>query len=439
MRQVEARRSSLLLHDDGQVHYPFSRHLTNEFTNVNTRELVGQSLRIFYRFLSANRIELAFRATAGRCITNGEANKLVELCYRPLPEIERLSDRKVISIVSAMAGKAPKDLPGAVEANTARKRLNDIAVFLEKYREIFLDPHVEPESTLARLKDEYTKITNKLRREIRGTKQGHHNQILSLPTEKFLAVIKEIYVRPERLFQNDSGGTSRTIYRDRAMALLACECLRPGTIGNIAMNDFKPRSGMLDIVDHRDKLGKPSSGDLVPKGGVSTHVNYATETMITLWPLTIDAVSQYIKSERNSVLLKHLVNQSSGFLFLSEKGRPLGHRASLTRMFNRLGKRLLELGFLDEGDDPYFSDKKKYDFYGYVLRHSAACLYCKVKGTDAKTLSSMKSRFGWTVDSNMPELYAARALSDQANIDLMEFSTKLMSDVLAQKSGHGDH
>jgi hypothetical protein len=438
MRQVEARRNFLLLHDDGSIHYPFSRYLTNEFTNPNTRELVAQSLRIFYRFLTANRIELAIRATEGRCLTDGEASKLVGLCYRPLPEVEDLSDRKVISIMSSKAGKASKDLIGAVEANTARKRLNDIAVYLERYREVFLDPNIRSESTLTRLKDEYTKITKKLKREIRGTKQGHHHQIQSLPTEKFQAVIKEIYVHPERLFQSDSGAPSRTLYRDRAMALLACEGLRPGSIGNIAINDFKPRSGFLDIVDHRDKLGRPSSGHMVAKGSASTQVNYATETMISLFPLTIDAVSHYIKTERNAVLLKQLANQSSGFLFLSEQGRPLMHRASLTRMFNRLGKRLLSIGLLDVGEDPYFSSRKKYDFYGYVLRHSAATFYCQQKGTDDKTLDSMKIRFGWTVNSKMPQIYAARALSDQANIDMMEFNSSLMADVLAKKQEKGE-
>ena len=293
MRQVTAGRNYLLLHDNGKIHYPFSRYLTHEFTNVNTRELVGQSLRVLSRFLSAKGIELAFRAAEGRCITDGEANELIGLCYRPLPEIERLSDRKIASIVSSRAGKAPSELPGAVEVNTARRRLIDIGAFLERYREVFLDPNIRSESKLAQLKDEYTKIVRKLKKAIRGTKQNHHIEIQSLPSEKFLAVIKEIYVHPERLFQNDSGMPTRTMYRDRAMALLACECLRPGTIGNIAISDFKPRSGMLDIVDHRDRRGKASSGHLVPKGAVSTLANYATETMVSLWPFTIDAISHY--------------------------------------------------------------------------------------------------------------------------------------------------
>lgn len=438
MRQVTARRNYLLLHDDGSIHYPFSRYLTHEFTNVNTRELVGQSLRVLHRYLSAKGIELAFRAAEGRCITDGEANELIGLCYRPLPEIERLSDRKIISIISSRAGKAPKELPGAVEPNTARRRLIDIAAFLARYREVFLDPNIRSESTLTKLKDEYAVIVLKLINSIRGTKQNHHIQIQSLPSEKFLSLIQEIYVNPDRLFQSDSGEPSRTMWRDRAMALLACECLRPGTIGNIAIKDFKPSSGMLDIVDHREKRGKQSSGHLVTKGGVSTSVNYATETMISLWPFTIDAISHYIKTERDTVLLKGLANRSSGFLFLSEKGGPIGHRSSLTRMFNRLGKRLTILGLLDVGNDPYFTDKKKYDFYGYVLRHSAASFYCKEKGTDPKVLDSMKKRFGWTADSKMPQIYAARAMSDKANIDMMEFNANLIAEVQAKRHGEDE-
>lgn len=248
MEKVEAGINYLLLHDSGAIHYPFSHYLTRNFTNPNTRELVAQSLRVLYRFLIATRIELAYRAVEGRCLSDGEGNKLIGLCYRPLPEIERLSDRQIIHIVSAKAGRAPKDLRGAVQDNTAKNRLTDIAQYLQHYREVFLDPNIRPEPLLTKLTKEYLKTTEKLIREIRGTKQNHHNEIQSLPTEKFLAIIREICIRPELLFQTDSGEPSRTIYRDRAMALLACECLRPGTIGNIAIRNFKPNSEYLDII-----------------------------------------------------------------------------------------------------------------------------------------------------------------------------------------------
>ena len=42
MRLALARRNYLLLHDDGTIHYPFSKFLTHEFDNPHTRELVRQ-------------------------------------------------------------------------------------------------------------------------------------------------------------------------------------------------------------------------------------------------------------------------------------------------------------------------------------------------------------------------------------------------------------
>ena len=224
------------------------------------------------------------------------------------------------------------------------------------------------------------------------------------------------------------------------MTLLACEGLRPGTLGNIVRADFRPEAAHLSITDNRAKRSEiVSTKTPVLKLGASTQVNSASETMIQLWPFTISAVQDYINTERNAVLSKRLINKSNGFLILSEKGEPIKHRASITEMFNRLGQRLLALGLLDVGKDPYFPDKKQYPFYGYVLRHSAASFYCKVKGTDDRTLDSMKIRFGWTMNSNMPQTYAARALSDKGNIDLMEFNADLLADVHAKKVERRDN
>jgi integrase len=155
--------------------------------------------------------------------------------------------------------------------------------------------------------------------------------------------------------------------------------------------------------------------------------------MIQLWPFTIEAIDDYINTERVAVLSKRLANQSNGFLFLSEKGEPFKHRASITDMFSRLGIRLAELGLLEVGDDPYFPNVRKYDFCGSVLRHSSATLFLKHKGTDDRAKDQMKPRFGWTHSSNMPERYAARTISDQANINLMEFSGNLIAEAREKK------
>lgn len=440
MHKVVDGRNYMLLHHDGAIHFPFSKFLTNEFTNPNTRDLVSQSLRIFYRFCTANKIELAIRALEGRCITYDECKKLANLCFRPIQELESASDKKVIAITSARAGKSADSLAKAVQPNTAMARLAHIAGYLDFYKEVFLLPHLRSSTLRETVQQEFSKSAHQLRSAIRGTKQGHHHDIQSLPSNKFFEIIRAIFVRPEELFLTASGKPASTLYRDRAMALLACECLRPGSIGNVARSDFRPESRHLVIADHRDRRPKPTSSTPMLKLGASTLVNSASEGMIELWPFTTDAICQYIDIERKAILSKHLKNRSDGFLFLSIKGEPIRHRSVLTAMFRRLGDRLAKIGLLDVTNDPYFRDQKHYDFYAYVLRHSSASLFLEIKGTDDRALDMMKPRYGWTMNSTQPQRYAARAISDQANVDLMAFNEALMMEVRkkATNRGNGD-
>lgn len=435
MKLVSARKNCLLLHDDGRVIYPLSKFLTDRFSNPHTRELVAQSLRIFYRFCSANQIELVHLAIDGKCLHYEQVRQLAGLCFRPLPEIEALSDKKVRLLTSAKSGKAPHQQQCAVEPNTAEKRLIHIASFLQFFREVFLEPSIYSSSQRQQLRQDYDRATLQLRNTIAGTKQGHHHDIKSLPSDKFLAIIREVFLRPEQLFRNTNGKVSRNLHRDRAMVLLACEGLRPGTIGNIGRADFKPVSRHLAIIDHRDVRAHTTSNTPVLKLGVSTLMNSASETMIELWPFTVEAIQNYINVERAAMLSKHLQNRSRGFLFLNEKGEPIKHRASITKLFNSLGKRLAELGLLDVGSDPYFTNQKQYDFYSYVLRHSSASMFLELKGTDERTLDSMKFRYGWTMNSRQPERYAARAFSDQANATLRDFNEDLMATLHAKRAG----
>lgn len=228
------------------------------------------------------------------------------------------------------------------------------------------------------------------------------------------------------------------------MTLLACEGLRPGTLGNIALADFRSRAGMLVIKDNRAKRSERITTNTPKlKLGDSTQVNSASETMITLWPFTVRAIEEYKEMERSAVLAKQLSNHSKGFLFLSERGTPIKHRGTITELFNKLGPRLAVLGLLDVGDDPYFQKQAQYDFYGYVLRHSAASFFLSQKCIEYAEKANikrphyygdvpdrvkdlMKLRFGWTANSNMPELYAARALSDNASVILMDFNQRLL-------------
>lgn len=436
MKLLMARKNCLLLQDDGSIVYPLSKFLTDRFSNPHTREQVAQSLRIFHRFCCANRIEILHLAIEGRCLCYEHARQLAELCFRPLPEIETLTDKKVKQITSAKAGKAPQHLRGAVSPNTADKRLNHIAVFLQFFREVFLDPGIRSSTLRRELRHDYDKVAAQLRNTIGGTKQGHHHDIKSLPSNKFVSIIRMVYLDAEKIFRNDGGNVSRNFLRDRAMVLLACEGLRPGTIGNIARSDFRPESNHLVISDHRLERPKTTTNTPVLKLGATTRLNSASETMIELWPITVDAIQNYIDVERVACLAKHLKNRSRGFLFLNEKGEPIKHRASITKLFNTLGRRLGELGMLDIGNDPYFKDQKRYDFYSYVLRHSSASLFLELKGTDERALDCMKIRYGWTISSKQPERYAARALSDQANNVLKDFNHELISTARANQKNN---
>lgn len=429
MRQVSAKRNYLLLYSDGNIHYPFSKFLTHEFDNPHTRELVSQSLRVLHRFLKAHNIEFAVRALEGRCLTYDEIKSLAGLCYRPIREIELYSDTKVVLITSAKAITLPQDMLGAVEANTAAKRLNHIANYLKFYKEVFLDPHIHSVTLRNELATVYEQTQERLNREIAGTKQGHHLTIQSLPSQHFMEIIRTVVLEPEKLFRTERGGPSSTLYRNRAMFLLACEGLRPGAIGNIAREDLRPASGHLVIKDNRKRrLGRPTTGTPVQKGANSTKISYASETMITLWPFTVSSITDYLAKEREAILGKHLKNRSLGFLFLNEMGQPIKHRSTLTSMFKRVGKRLAELGLLDVGNDPYFKEEAQYDFYGYVLRHSAASLFLELNGRDGDALDKMKSRFGWSLESTQPQRYAARALSELANMELQKFYGQLLEE-----------
>lgn len=434
MKLVSARKNCLLVRNDESIIYPISKFLTDRYSNPHTREQAAQSLRIFYRFCCAHRIELAQLAIEGRCLSYDHAKQLAGLCFRPLTEIELLSDEQVVRLTSSKAGKPPQNMKAAVEPNTASKRLHYISLYLIFFHRSFLEPHLRSSTLRQGLKQEYETTTHQLSTTITGTKQGHYLNIRSLPSDKFLAIIREVFLRPEELFLTNTGKVSRNILRDRAMVLLACESPRPGAIGNVARNDFRPESNHLVIKDNRAERPKTTTNTPVLKLGASILVNSASETMIELWPFTVYAVRSYITVERNAILSKHGRNRSQGFLFLNEKGEPIKHRASITELFNRLGKRLKQLGLLDVGSDPYFKDQKQYDFCAYVLRHSAASLFIERNGTGDRTKDSMKTRFGWTKESKQPELYAARALSDKANVDLMKFSAELMSQVRMKRS-----
>lgn len=421
-----------MFHADGRVNYPFSRFLTAEFDNPHTRELVSQALRILQKFLTAHCIELAVRALEGRCLSGRECENLASLCYLPLTVIDVMSTRKVVSITSAIAGPAPAKSAKSVSRNTVQKRLLYIAAFLRFYLTEFLDPYLRSSSLRAELRARYDETRRKIGNKVSGTKQVHHLKIKSLPGDRFVQLIRLAVLEPQRLFMTNKAKPCATLLRDRAIFLLACEGLRPGTIANIAMEDLRLDSGYLVIKDNRRRrMGRLNTGTPKLKLGASTRTNSASETMIKLCPWTSKAIQSYLQDEREPILSKQLANLSRGFLFLAGTGKPIGHRSSVTKLFNRAGSRLRELSLLDVGSDPYFHDKKQYDFYGYVLRHSAATFYLRSRGNNDATISEMRTRFGWTEKSAMPQLYAKRAESEISDGILMKMYHDISEEMLA--------
>lgn len=210
-------------------------------------------------------------------------------------------------ITSAKADVPPEDIRGALEANTAAKRLNHIASYLKFYREVFLDPHIQSSTLRSELISAYEQTQEKLKREVAGTKQNHYLTIQSLPSHRFLQIIRAVILEPVTLFLTEGGKPSATLYRDRAMFLLACEGLRPGALGNLTRDDFRPDSGHLVLKDNTKKRsGRLTTGIPALKGASSKKVAYTYETMITLWPFTVTAITDYLVKERDPILAKHL-------------------------------------------------------------------------------------------------------------------------------------
>jgi integrase len=233
MRLRGAGRKVVLEHDDGRINVPFSLFL-NESKNLNTQSSVATSLHFFHCILVAYEIKLADRAVYGSCLEPHEIGDLADLAFRPLPEITSQSSRSLRRLVDPRDKSQPKDRHGAVAKDTAAQRLHDIAGFLESYIKL-IEPHIASRDARDRLCASYEAVCKRLRREVERSSPNSHD-IRSVPGNAYMAIMKAIYCRPQDVF-NGEDGPSRSPQRDRAMALLACEGLRPGEIGNIRVND----------------------------------------------------------------------------------------------------------------------------------------------------------------------------------------------------------
>ena len=89
--------------------------------------------------------------------------------------------------------------------------------------------------------------------------------------------------------------------------------------------------------------------------------------------------------------------------------------------------------------DPYL-DGEVYDFHAYLLRHSSASLFyaTKIHTTKADVVTDlMKMRFGWSADSDMPALYAQRAMSNAASLTVDDYMESLLFEAEVSKNAGG--
>lgn len=430
---------TLLIDRSGVINAPFSLYLNERFDNPHTREAVAAGLRLFHRFLMAHGIDLPTRALDGECLKSVECKWLAELAYRPLDNMEEMSDSMIRRLTTANRDSSAMDLKGAVEPNTAAKRMNTIADFLHWYREALLEEAIRSASTRDQLRDRYAAVCSQIESRIGVTKQGHHHQIRSLPVDRYLDVIRELVLNPERAFCSDGGKPSATMMRDRAIALLAAEGLRPGAIGNLTIDDFRYRvgaeTGHIVIKDNVAKRGTPVTTSVPMAKGVRSHQqNYNSNITIRLWPFTCLAIKEYIDVDRANILGRRLANRSKSFLFLAEHGGPIGDRTTLSAAISRLRNQLKAKGMLNVAEGDPYATGKHYEFSAYTLRHSAATLFYKTYSNKPEVLDLMRQRFGWTANSTSPGRYAKRAISEAAGVDMMEFHEALLKALAAKRA-----
>lgn len=430
MKLVSAKERTLVLTDDGCIHAPFSLYLNMVLDSPHTRASVATGLRLFDLFIRAFGVNLEERALDGKCLTEVEKQALRQMAYRQIDDIERMSLRMVRRFAKTTSDLAPRDRQGAVEPNTAAQRLRHVAGFLEWYCRVVIEPGMPLGTpTTDALRTDYKSCCQWLKTAIGGTKESHPHAIRSAPRETFLGIYRKIYLEPEAVLLAPSGKPTATLMRDRAIVLLAAEGVRPGAIGNIQLADFTwsggREGGYLRIKDNSSKRGTRVTTSTPTQKGIRSTQRYNSDITIKMWPTTCAALQEYVGGEREAVMGKTLKNRSKGFLFVGEHGGPIASRATLAAVFKRAESGLRPLGLLDRAPtDPYLKGKQ-YDFVAYLMRHSAASLFYEVNADKPDAASLMKDRFGWTVGSAMPALYARRSIHERAGIDLMEFLDSL--------------
>lgn len=446
MKTVSEGRLFFLTDASDRAIVPFSIYLTVKFDNVNTQEAVALSLRLLHRFLSAHRIDLASRALEGRCLSEVECNWLADAAYRPLEELEAMSDAMLRRISSArVASKTAKramDAKNSLAPNTAKGRLLAIANFLRWYRTALIDTAIRSPALRTQLEEQYQTTAANLTSSIRGTNSSHASKIKSFPPSRFKLILREAVLRPERIFSTATGSKANSVLRDRVIFLLLAEGLRPGAVANLTVSDFieadEEGVGYIRLKDNLLRRGTEiSAGTPQQKGMRSTAVKYNSDLVLKIWPFTCHAINEYINTERAAVIGRGLKNRSKSFLILGEHGKPIGDRTTINKIMEKVEGNLKRQGLLDVSNDPYMENKKTYDFFPYVLRHSSATYFYKEKRrttANNETCDLMRQRFGWTEKSSMPTIYANRGLMDAANVDMSDLYADLLEDLKKSKT-----
>lgn len=441
--RLETHGSKVYLATDaGILHVSGTLYLNEKYANHHTKHVVAKALRVWVRLADAFGIDLAARALERRWLTETEKKALRYLVFRPIEEIESMSDRTVKTIASATKVEEPNERKGAVEPNTAVKQLVSIADYLRWFHEKVVEPRVPIGSPASEvLRQQVEVCATELKKGVRGTKSLHPHRIRSVPAERFLQIYSAVYLHAGDLLKTKSGKGGNNILRNRAMILLACEGMRPGAIGNLALADFKwaggAAPGYVAIKDNTVRRTKKLSTSTPVQKGATSNQNYNSEITITIWPATAQAIQDYLDGERVSVTMRGLRNRSEGFLFLADHGGPIGDRGTIAHVFRCAGKGLTNMGLLARDPrDPYLQGEA-YEFDAYLLRHSSASLFYATKNRAMNAdvaMDLMKMRFGWSPKSDMPLLYARRAMSDASDLIVNDFIESLLVDANAAKN-----
>lgn len=437
LKRVVAGGETLLVESDGGVHGPFSLFLSSRFANPHSREVVSDALRILHRFLGAYKIDLAKRALDGEFLVEIERKRLARLVKHQLKSIELMTDRAIQRFVGALPTKEEPSRKGFVAKNTEAMRLHWINEFFTWYQQNILDEGIRSAAQRSSLRRAYANGVDELARRTKRAKEGHHNTFRSLPTDRYLDIMREVLINPEELFLSENGVLSPTWRRDRAITLLAMEGMRPGAIGNVTRDDYtfsmEKDAGYIAIKDNASRRdGPPTTG--TPKAKGINNSSYASNLKMKLWKTTCFAIEEYEreKNERQATLA---VKKSRSFMFLTEHGEPILNRSTISAVFNRLGRQLRKKGLLNVvAGDPYVSGEN-YDFTAYTLRHSAASFFYEANKNLPKVEDLMKIRFGWTARSEMPKRYANRSMSEHASVITNDFFDSLMAEVVNKRNG----